>query len=325
MQTMLSSLFPTLRRRRWWVLLGVGVLLVVSALLAMAVGAAPLTTEQVWQFRVPRILLAVLVGMSLASSGSCLQGLFRNPLADPFLLGIAAGGALGATVGLLMGVPSPFIPLLAFLAALATAWLVARLGRVDGIVRMDTLLLAGVAVNALLSALLTLLLYLNAHRLMVGAVYFWLMGGFPMATWREVGMVFPYALIGVLIPLYHARALNALLMGEEWAHYAGVEVERVKGWLIAAAALSCAAAVSAAGIIGFVGLIAPHLARLLLGPHHRTLIPAASLFGALLLLWCDTLARLLIRPAELPVGIFTALLGVPFFLLLLRQARRVFG
>jgi iron complex transport system permease protein len=119
------------------VLLGVGILLVVSALLAMAVGAASLTTEQVWQFRVPRILLAVLVGMSLASSGSCLQGLFRNPLADPFLLGIAAGGALGATVGLLVSVPSPFIPLLAFLAALATAWLVARLWRVDGIGRVS--------------------------------------------------------------------------------------------------------------------------------------------------------------------------------------------
>lgn len=320
-----SSLLPTLRRRRWWVLLSVGVLLVISAVLATAYGVAPLTAEQVWQFRVPRILLAIFVGMSLASSGTCLQGLFRNPLADPFLLGVAAGGALGAAGGLLMGIPSPFIPLLAFFTALAATWLVAWLGRVNGAVRLDTLLLAGVAVNALLSALLTLLLYLNAHRMMVGAVYFWLMGGFPMATWREVVMVLPYTLIGLFIPLYHARALNALLMGEEWAHYAGVEVERVKGWLIAAAALSCAAAVSAAGIIGFIGLIAPHLTRLLLGPHHRPLIPAASLFGALLMLWCDTLARLLARPAELPVGIFTALLGVPFFLLLLRQTKRVFG
>jgi len=160
------------------------------------VGAAPLSLSQIWAVRVPRICLAVLVGASLATAGTCLQALFRNPLADPFLLGIAAGGALGAAGGLLFGVPSFLIPAVAFAMALLTAWLVYRLGRINGTVRMDTLLLAGVAVNAFLSSLLTLLLYLNAHRLLVSAVYFWLMGGFQMATWREVGMVVPYALIG---------------------------------------------------------------------------------------------------------------------------------
>ncbi|MCX7969554.1 MAG: iron ABC transporter permease [Armatimonadetes bacterium] len=314
-----------IRTHRWQVLVAATFLLVATAFLASFVGAANLTTEQIWALRVPRILLAILVGASLASSGTCLQAMFRNPLADPFILGIAAGGALGAAAALLFGAPSFAIPFVAFIGSLTTSWLVYRLGRINGVVRMDTLLLAGVAVNAFLSSMLTLLLYLNAHRLLVSAVYFWLMGGFQMATWREVWMVLPYALLGLILPFYHARALNALLFGEEWAHYAGVEVESVKRWLLVAATLSCGAAVSVAGIIGFVGLMAPHLVRLLIGPHHRTLVPGAAIFGAWLLLCCDTVARVIVKPAELPVGIFTAFLGVPFFLLLLRQARRVFG
>lgn len=314
-----------LRLKRWQVLGAALLFLIVTAVLSSFIGAAALSPEQIWALRVPRILLAILVGASLASSGTCLQAMFRNPLADPFILGIAAGGALGAAAGLLFGIPSFAIPFIAFIGALATAWLVYQLGRVNGVVRMDTLLLAGVAMNAFLSSMLTLLLYLNAHRLLVSAVYFWLMGGFQMATWREVWMVLPYALLGLFFPVYYARALNALLFGEEWAHYAGVEVETVKRWLLVAATLSCGAAVSVAGIIGFVGLIAPHLVRLLIGPHHRTLVPGAALFGGLLLLSCDTIARVIVKPAELPVGIFTAFLGVPFFLLLLRQARRVFG
>jgi iron complex transport system permease protein len=314
-----------LRFQRWQVLLAAAVLLGITAIAASFVGAATLTAEQIFALRLPRVLMAILVGASLASSGTCLQALFRNPLADPFILGISAGGALGAAAALLFGAPSFAIPFAAFLAALGTSWLVYWLGRVNGVVRMDTLLLAGVAVNAFLSSMLTLLLYLNAHRLLVSAVYFWLMGGFQMATWHEVWMMLPYALLGLLLPIYHARALNALLFGEEWAHYAGVEVEVVKRWLLAAAALSCGAAVSVAGIIGFVGLMAPHLVRLLLGPHHRTLVPGAALFGAWLLLCCDAVSRTIIRPAELPVGIFTAFLGVPFFLFLLRQAKKVFG
>ncbi len=321
------SVLPAQKVRvyRWQVLAFAAILLFVTAFLASFVGAANLTFEQIWALRVPRILLAILVGASLASSGTCLQAMFRNPLADPFILGIAAGGALGAAAALLFGIPSFVIPLIAFFGALITAWLVYRLGRVNGVVRMDTLLLAGVAMNAFLSSMLTLLLYLNAHRLLVSAVYFWLMGGFQMATWRELWMILPYSLLGLVLPLYHARALNALLFGEEWAHYAGVEVETVKRWLLVAATLSCGAAVSVAGIIGFVGLMAPHLVRLLIGPHHRTLIPGAAIFGAWLLLCCDTIARVIVKPAELPVGIFTAFLGVPFFLLLLRQARRVFS
>ncbi len=310
---------------RWQILVIATVFLFVTAYFASLVGAANLAAKEIWALRVPRILLAILVGASLASSGTCLQGLFRNPLADPFILGIAAGGALGAATALFLGVPSFAIPFAAFLSALITAWLIYRLGRVNGVVRMDTLLLAGVAMNAFLSSILALLLYMNAHRLLASAVYFWLMGGFQMATWREVWMVFPYALIGLILPLYHARALNALLFGEEWAHYAGVEVEAVKKWLLVAATLSCGAAVSVAGVIGFIGLVAPHFARILVGPHHRTLIPSAAIFGAWLLLCCDMVARTIIKPAEFPVGILTAFLGVPFFLMLLRKSKGVFG
>lgn len=314
-----------LHLRQWQILSSALVLLIATAIVASFVGAASLTAKQIFVFRLPRILLAILVGASLASSGTCLQALFRNPLADPFILGISAGGALGAAGALLLGIPSPYIPSFAFISALGTSWVVYRLGRVNGVVRTDTLLLAGVAVNAFLSSILTLLLYLNAHKLLVSAVYFWLMGGFQMATWREVWMVLPYVLFGSVLPIYHARALNAMLFGDEWAYYTGVEVEVVKRWLLAAAALGCGAAVSVAGIIGFIGLVAPHLVRLLLGPHHRTLIPGAMLFGAWLLLCCDTISRTIARPAELPVGIFTAFLGVPFFLFLLRRARKVLG
>lgn len=335
------ALYRTLRLWRWrWRFLAIATLLLfVSAVLSLFIGAAEITpsqvlqtllgkgeqTELIRQYRLPRIVLAVLVGVALSGSGACLQALFRNPLADPFILGIASGGALGAAAALFIGVPAPLVTLMAFVAALATAWLVYRLGRINGVVRMDTLLLAGVAVNALLSGILALLLYLNMHRLLASAVYFWLMGGFQTATWREVWLVLPYSAVGLLIPIYHSRALNALLFSEEWAHYAGVEVEAVKWWLLIAATLSCGAAVSVAGIIGFVGLLAPHLVRLLIGPDHRALVLGASLFGALLLLCCDMISRSLVRPAELPIGIFTAFLGVPFFLLLLRRARRVFG
>ncbi|MCS7191991.1 MAG: iron ABC transporter permease [Armatimonadetes bacterium] len=313
------------RISQWQILTAIAILLLVTALFASFIGAANLSAEQIWALRVPRIFLAILIGLSLATSGTCLQAMFRNPLADPFILGLASGGALGAASALLFGVPSFAIPFAAFLTALMTTWLVYRLGKVNGVVRMDTLLLAGVAMNAFLSSILTLLLYLNSHRLLISAVYFWLMGGFQMATWREVWMVLPYAFIGLVLPLYHSRALNALLFGEEWAHYAGIEVEAVKRWLIIAASLSCGAAVSVAGVIGFVGLMAPHFVRLLVGPNHRLLLLGASIFGAWLLLCCDTIARTIAKPAELPVGILTAFLGVPFFLLLLRKAKSVFS
>ncbi|MCS7224387.1 MAG: iron ABC transporter permease [Armatimonadetes bacterium] len=283
------------------------------------------TATVIWEFRLPRVLLSVLVGMGLSASGVGLQAFFRNPLADPFILGIASGGALGSAIAFFLNLGPGSVPLWAFVGALGTAYAVYRLGMVQGMLRTETVLLAGVALNALLSSLLALVLYLNSHRLMIGAVYAWLLGGFQMSTWRDLKFFLPYWLIGLLVTAYFWRALNALLFGEEWAHYSGVDIGKVRRWILAAASLCAGAAVSVSGIIGFVGLIAPHFARLLIGPDHRWLLPAATLFAALLLLICDMMSRLILHPTELPIGLFTALLGVPFFLLLLRRTKIAFG
>lgn len=277
-------------------------------------------------FRLPRIALAVLVGSALATSGVGLQALFRNPMADPYLLGISAGGALGAAIITALGITASWLglgamPIAAFVGALCAAWLVATLGRVGGVLRTDTVLLAGIALNALLSALVSLIMYLSAHRLALTAIYFWMLGGFYSATWRHVSLMLPHAVVGIALLWIYAQPLNALLLGEESAHYVGVDVARLKWIVLATVAWSCSGAVAYAGAIGFVGLIVPHITRLLIGPDHRFLMPDAALFGAIFLVGCDMLSRL---GQEVPVGIFTALAGVPFFLFLLRRAQRVY-
>ncbi len=315
-----------------------GLFLVGSALVALMAGdpflkpkeligasANPQALTILWQFRAPRVVLATLVGAGLAVSGASLQAFFRNPLADPFILGVASGGALGAAGALLLHLSPGMGSLCGFVGALAAAFTVYRLGAVHGVLRTDTVLLAGVALNALLSSLLSFILYLNAHRLMISAVYAWLMGGFQMATWKDIRFLIPYWALGIVISLYHSRALNALLMGEEWAHYSGVDLTKVRRWILAGAALGAGSCVSVSGVIGFVGLVGPHMARLLIGPDHRLVIPMSCIIGALILLYCDMFSRLIVRPAELPVGLFTAFLGVPFFLFLLRRTRVVYG
>lgn len=281
------------------------------------------------QIRLPRALLGMAVGAVLALCGVAMQGLFRNPLADPGLVGVSSGAALGAALAivgaaLFGGLPSWLAPWLlsvcAFIGGLGVTALVFRLGRRDGETRVATLLLAGIAVTALAGSGIGLFSYL-ADDAVLRSLTYWNLGSLNGASYARL---WPVLLVAAAVALWlprRAQALNALLLGESEARHLGFEVERLKRELVLCTALGVGAAVAAAGMIGFVGLAVPHLVRLITGPDHRRLLPAAALAGAALLLLADLAARLLLAPAELPIGILTALLGAPFFLYLLRRER----
>ena len=289
-----------------------------------AAGLLPEHETIIMTMRFPRVILTALVGAGLALSGATFQGLFRNPMADPYVIGVSSGAALGAVACIMVqsiwNIPIQFgIPAAAFIFAVMTILLVYNLARVGGRVPVMTLLLAGIAVSSLLSALVSLCMFFSGNQL--HQVVFWLMGGFSGRGWDYVYMFIPYGVIGSTLIFIYARELNAMLLGEEPAQHLGVEVERVKHRLLIAAALLTGACVSVSGLIGFVGLVIPHLVRMLFGPDHRILLPAVALFGAAFLLIADVLARVIIAPGELPVGIVTALVGGPFFIYLLRRQK----
>lgn len=277
------------------------------------------------QLRLPRVVGAALVGAALASAGALFQALLRNPLADPLLLGTSAGAALGATIAFLLPtivwLGFGVIALLAFGGALLAVAVVYALATRRGQTPVVTLLLAGVAFGAVLTAAQTLLIVLNPELAQhIFSLYLWLAGGVEVASWAQVGLIALLVAGGVLGALALAPTLDAFALGEEVASYLGVRVERQKALVVGVAALLVAAAVSISGLVGFVGLVAPHACRLVLGPGHRRLVPASALGGALFVVVADALARTLAAPAELPLGVLTALVGGPFFLFLLRQA-----
>ncbi|WP_222912118.1 FecCD family ABC transporter permease [Pseudomonas sp. DNDY-54] len=279
------------------------------------------------QIRLPRALLGLSVGAVLALSGVAMQGLFRNPLADPGLIGVSSGAALGAAIvivgGELIGdIPSSLEPYLlslsAFAGGLGVTALVYRLGRREGRTHVATMLLAGIAMTALGGAVIGLFTYV-ADDSTLRTLTFWNLGSLNGASYTRL---WPILVVTVAVIFWlprRARALNALLLGESEARHLGFDVERLKRELVFCSALGVGAAVAAAGMIGFIGLIVPHLMRLMIGPDHRLLLPASALAGGSLLLFADLLARLMLGPAELPIGIVTALLGAPFFLYLLRK------
>lgn len=306
---------------------------VVARILLHRIGASvtPSWTEAtaaiVLDLRLPRVLLAATVGAGLAGAGTVFQGLLRNPLADPYIVGVSAGAAFGATLAITMGWGAgpaglAATPALAFIGALAATAVVYLLARRDGDTPVEDFLLAGVAVSAFLAAAVSWLQLSGGESLQ--RVIFWLMGGLSGRSWPQLIMAAPYVLGGLLLAWLFARELNALLLGDETAWSLGVDARRARPILIVAGSLMAAAAVAAAGLIGFVGLIVPHLVRIAVGPDHRRLIPAAALGGAVLLVLSDTAARSTTGVAELPVGILTAALGAPFFLFVLLRSRRRF-
>lgn len=272
--------------------------------------------------RLPRILLAGLVGAALAVAGTTYQGLFRNPLADPRLIGVAQGAGLGAVAGFLIPLPlqAASIPLLAFVGAIVAVAIVYYIAKVGKTLPMTTLILAGVALGAFLDAITSYLLIVSGDKL--HAIISWLLGTFSLTSWWQVTMVLPYIIIGIAIIWLFARPLNVLQLDEEQARQLGINVEQIKLILLATATLITAAAVSFCGIIGFVGLIVPHAMRLIWGPDHRFLLPLATFSGASFLILADTAARTIMAPTEIPVGAITAFVGAPFFLYLLRQKKR---
>ncbi len=274
--------------------------------------------------RLPRAILAGLVGAGLSVSGAAFQALLRNPLADPYILGVSSGAAVGATVAILLGVGafSFGLPLASFLGALLTILVVFYFGRQDGKIHPHTLLLTGVITGSFLSALLMFFISVS-RREELHTILFWLMGDFSFSSARAILIIFPYISLGVVLLYLRSRHLNLILSGEESAVQLGVEVEKLKLMSYLSASLIAAASVSVCGLIGFVGLIIPHSVRLIFGPDHRLLIPSAALFGASFLIASDTLARALLAPIELPVGVITAAFGGPFFIYLLRTRKVV--
>ncbi len=280
---------------------------------------SPLDDAVLWELRAPRVALGALVGATLAIAGGSYQAVFRNPLADPYLLGAAAGAGLGATVAIVYAGAVP-LPLAAFAGAIAAVGGAYLLGRSVGDGRdTATLILAGVAVAAFLTALQTLLLQQDTEN--VRAIYSWLLGRLSTSGWADVRMVLPYVVISLVAILAHRRLLDVLRVGDDEALALGVRVARVRIVVVGAATLGTAAAVAVSGLIGFVGIVVPHAVRLVAGSSYRVVLPLSALFGAAFLVLADVVARTALSPAELPIGVVTACLGAPFFVLVLRTSR----
>jgi iron complex transport system permease protein len=277
--------------------------------------------------RLPRVLLALLIGAGLAVSGATAQAVFRNPLADPSIIGVSAGAAVGAVAVIVLGL-RPLgvftLPVAAFLGGLLTTLLIYRLARAGGRVEVTTLLLVGLAIEAFLGAVTSFLTFLATDP-QLRSIVFWRLGGLGAATWPAVLGAGPLLLVGILWLPRLGRPFNLLVLGEAEAAHLGVATERVRLAAIVLAALATGAGVAVAGIVSFVGLVVPHLLRLLIGPDHRALLPASALGGALLLLLADLAARTIVAPAELPLGIVTAATGAPFFLYLILRTRAAHG
>lgn len=331
-------------------LIGLGILLIIAILVGISVGSVQLSFSDVWtvvtrhlsgggtsaqdvndriiwQFRTPRVLLAAVVGAGLSVAGTTLQALVRNPLADPYVLGVSSGASFAAVAVILLGTSATFglgVSLAAFLGAVGTMLAVLALGQRAGRFSPERLILAGVAIGALASSM-TSYLQIKASPQQLQGVLFWLLGTVAGADWEDLGIPTVAVVVTTAWLILQARPMNALLMGEESATALGVNVNRFRLQLILASSLLTGAIVAVSGGIGFVGLMIPHIVRMLVGPDHRRVLPTAALLGASYLVLVDLLARTSQRPLELPLGIFTAAIGAPFFLWLMRRNGRLAG
>ena len=285
----------------------------------------------IFQIRLPRVIGGALVGAALATAGVLFQGLLRNPMADPYIIGTSAGAALGATIAMALPINLAFlgfglVPVAAFCGALATVILVYNLARVGGKTPIISMLLAGFVVSSLLSAVIAFLMSISSRlNLNLHSIYSFLMGHISVTGWEQIAVIAPLVIGGIIAARFFAFHLNAFSLGEEGAAYLGIEVERDKILILALGSLLTAAAVSISGLVGFVGLVMPHAVRLSLGPDHRLLLPASALAGATFVVLTDLLARTLLAPAEIPLGVITAIIGAPFFIYLLRRTRREYA
>jgi iron complex transport system permease protein len=336
------------RRSRLWAILGLVLVLLMLTVIALILGSVRISlitilkvlvnhlplvniqpdwsssTEMIlMSIRLPRIFMAGLVGAALAIAGATYQGLFRNPLADPYLIGVSQGSALGAVIGFVLPwsiTGLSIIPVFAFIGAIAAVGIVYAIARVGKTLPVTTLILAGVAIGAFLSAITSYLILISGDKL--HGIISWLLGQLALSDWSQVRTIAPYIVIGAVIIFLYSRPLNVMQLDEEQAQQLGVNVEQVKLILLAAATLITAAAVCYVGMIGFVGIIIPHAVRLVWGSDYRYLLPLSALAGAALLILADTAGRTLLSPSEIPVGIITAFLGAPFFLILLRRKKK---
>ena len=285
----------------------------------------------IFQIRLPRVIGGALVGAALATAGVLFQGLLRNPMADPYIIGTSAGAALGATIAMTLPINLAFlgfglVPVAAFIGALATVILVYNLARVGGKTPIISMLLAGFVVSSLLAAIMAFMMSISDRlSLNLHLVYSFLMGHISVTGWGQLAVITPLVIGGLISARFFAFHLNAFALGEEGAAYLGIDVEKDKILVLALGSLLTAAAVSISGLVGFVGLVVPHAVRLSLGPDHRLLLPASALAGAVFVVTADLLARILLAPVEIPVGIITAVIGAPFFLYLLRHTRKEYA
>ena len=356
-KTLLESLHERTRRLPAWLVLTVLALtLLLAIFLAVNFGAISIPTSVIarillnstglfhfarqWdssteaivlQLRMPGVIGAALVGAALATAGVLFQGMLRNPLADPYLIGTSSGAALGAAIAFVLpydtlyGLYFPLTPILAFVGAIFAVLFVYAIARVGGQTPVVTLLLAGVVINAVLVAIQTLILTISPRaQFTLDSLFSWLAGGVSVTTWLPDIIIGGFVLAGFVLAWLLAGALDAFALGEEGAAHLGLRIEPYKLLIILVGSLLTAAAVSISGLIGFVGLVVPHTMRLLIGPRHRILLPASALAGAIFLILADLLARTVIAPTTLPVGVFTALVGAPFFLFLLRSNKRAY-
>ncbi|WP_231921943.1 FecCD family ABC transporter permease [Rhodococcus rhodochrous] len=304
-----------------------GVLLDIADRLPFVDVDSGLSTRQqaiLWNIRMPRVVLGVLVGAMLAIAGAAYQGVFRNPLADPYLLGVSSGAGLGATLAVVVGGAAGFagVPIAAFAGGLLAVGATYSLGRTVGGSRSEVvIILAGVAVAAFANAIQTF--FMQLHDDTLRQVYSWMLGRLSTDGWSDVVVVLPYVVVTVAIIALHRRTLDVMAVGDVEAASLGINPARVRLLLVCVATLGTAAVVSASGLIGFVGIVVPHAVRLLVGPGHRLLLPLSLLVGASFLVLADVLARTVMSPAELPIGVVTAAIGAPFFLVVLRRSRGV--
>lgn len=312
------------------ILAGLTLVLLAAMLLSAKIGVVDISWAELrdsavfWQLRLPRVVLSVLVGSALAICGATYQSVFRNPLTDPYVLGISSGASLGAAIAIILGLHSYLwgVGGMALMAGLLTMLLIYKIASIGNRMHTTTLLLTGTCFTFLAGAVISFLMVLNQDKM--ESIVFWTMGSLGSASWNDVGILAPVVLLGTLCVLFYSKDLNLLLAGSETAKSLGVEVEKVKRILLFATTMMVAFAVSSCGVIGFVGLIVPHAVRLLTGPDNRRVIPYSIVAGGLLLLLCDTLARTLMQPAELPVGALTAIIGAPVFIILLYKNKKRF-